>query len=73
MSSALANELNACRSIIIKSCIILVSFHHEGMLTFNLPVILAKPESLVFAPAVCVLSEQRPETLGSSPWYLHYV
>lgn len=27
-----------------KSCTILGSFHHESMLTFNLPVILAKPE-----------------------------
>lgn len=69
MIFALAKELNACRSIMIKSCIALVSFHHEGMLTFNLPVILAKPESLASAPAVCVLSEQRPETPGSSPRY----
>lgn len=46
-----------------KFCIILDSFPHEGMLTFNLPVILAKPEPLVSAPAVlCPLSEQRPET-----------
>lgn len=42
MIFALAKELNACRSIMIKSCIVLVSFHHEVMLTFNLPVILAK-------------------------------
>lgn len=55
----------------IKSCIVLVSLHHEGMLTFNFPVILAKPEPLVSAPTVCVLSEQRPETSCSSPWYLH--
>lgn len=62
MSFALAKALNACRSIMIKSCIVLVSLHHEGMLTFNFPVILAKPEPLVSAPTVCVLSEQRPET-----------
>lgn len=56
MRFASAKVLNACRSIMIKSCIILFSFHHEGMVIFNLSVILAKPEPLVTAP------EQRPET-----------
>lgn len=51
----------------IKSCIVLVSFHHEVMLTFNLPVILAKPESLASAPAVCVLSEQDLKLLAPLP------
>lgn len=48
MSFALAKVMNKLcnyvQVIMNKFCIILGSFHHEGMLTFNLPVILANPE-----------------------------